>query len=173
MPKGVPNKRYTPEIKKLIVETMLKEKLSHRKTARQFEVNDKQVAAWERIYLTEGPEGFAIERRDHPSPPQLDLSARRAAAGDPAGVRDCNLSKGGRAGVSGPEVLPDKQKNPPGQHLGGFFVSFAHFPVCPLYALPTLRDGWRPGAYRACRRPALRPSVGRAPPPSQTVHLRR
>ena len=67
MPKGVPNKRYTPEIKKLIVETMLKEKLSHRKTARQFEVNDKQVAAWERIYLTEGPEGFAIERRDRVS----------------------------------------------------------------------------------------------------------
>ena len=25
--------------------------------------DDKRVAAWERIYLTEGPEGFAIERR--------------------------------------------------------------------------------------------------------------
>ena len=64
MPKGVPNKRYTPEFKKIVVETMQKEKLSYRETARQFEISDnKLVAAWERIYLTEGPEGFAIERR--------------------------------------------------------------------------------------------------------------
>ena len=28
MPKGIPNKRYTPEFKKLVVETMMKEKLS-------------------------------------------------------------------------------------------------------------------------------------------------
>ena len=27
MPKGVPNKRYTPEFKKLVVETMMKEKI--------------------------------------------------------------------------------------------------------------------------------------------------
>ena len=68
MPKGVPNKRYTPEFKKLVVETMQKEKLSYRETARQFELSDhKQVAAWERIYLTEGPEGFAIERRGRSS----------------------------------------------------------------------------------------------------------
>ena len=64
MSKGVPNKRYTPEFKKIVVETMQKEKLSYRETARQFEISDnKLVAAWERIYLTEGPEGFAIERR--------------------------------------------------------------------------------------------------------------
>ena len=43
---------------------MQKEKLSNREAARQFEIkNHKCVAAWERIYLTEGPEGFAIERR--------------------------------------------------------------------------------------------------------------
>ena len=64
MPKGVPNKRYTPEFKKLVVETMQKEKLSYRETARQFEIcDDKRVAAWERIYLEEGAEGFAIEWR--------------------------------------------------------------------------------------------------------------
>ena len=68
MPKGVPNKRYTPEFKKLVVETMQKEKLSYREAARQFEISDhKQVAAWERIYLTEGPEGFTIERRGRSS----------------------------------------------------------------------------------------------------------
>ena len=64
IPEGVPNKRYTPEFKKLVIETMQKEKLSYREAARQFEINDhKCVAAWERISLTEGPEGFAIERR--------------------------------------------------------------------------------------------------------------
>ena len=64
MPKGVPNKRYTPEFKKLVVQTMQQEKLSYQETARQFGINDdKRVAAWKRIYLTEGPEDFAIERR--------------------------------------------------------------------------------------------------------------
>ena len=68
MPKGVPNKRYTPEFKKLVVETMMKEKLSYRETARQFEISDnKRIAAWERIYLEEGPEGLAIERRGRSS----------------------------------------------------------------------------------------------------------
>ena len=68
MPKGIPNKRYTAEFKRLVVETMQKEKMSYRETARQFEINDdKRVAAWERIYLTEGPEGFAIERRGRSS----------------------------------------------------------------------------------------------------------
>ena len=64
MPKGVPNKRYTPEFKKLVVETMMKEKLSYRETCRRFEVNSRdQIKSWERIYLEEGPEGFAVERR--------------------------------------------------------------------------------------------------------------
>ena len=64
MPKGIPNKRYTPEFKELVVETMQKEKLSYRETARRFDVSsDTRIRDWERIYLTEGPEGFAIERR--------------------------------------------------------------------------------------------------------------
>ena len=68
MPKGIPNKRYTPEFKKMVVETMMKEKLSCRETARRFEISDhKRVAAWERIYLEEGAEGLAIERRGRSS----------------------------------------------------------------------------------------------------------
>jgi len=56
--------QYTPEFKKLVVETMQEEKLSYRETARQFEISDDtRVAAWERIYLEEGPEDFAVERR--------------------------------------------------------------------------------------------------------------
>lgn len=43
---------------------MLEEKLSYRETACQFEVsNHHRIQEWERIYLSEGPEGFAIERR--------------------------------------------------------------------------------------------------------------
>ena len=68
MPKGIPNKRYTPEFKKLVVETMQEEKLSYSETCRRFEVNSRdQIKSWERIYLTEGPEGLAIERRGHGS----------------------------------------------------------------------------------------------------------
>ena len=64
MAKGKPNKKYTPEFKKLVVETMLKEKLSYREAARKFELrSDSQIRNWERIYLTEGPEGLAIEHR--------------------------------------------------------------------------------------------------------------
>ena len=64
MPKGKPNKRYTAEFKKLVVETMHKEKLSYRETARRFDISsDTRIRDWERIYLTEGPEGFSIERR--------------------------------------------------------------------------------------------------------------
>ena len=64
MSKGIPNKRYTPEFKKLVIETMQEEKLSYSETCRRFEVNSRdQIKSWERIYLTEGPEGFTIERR--------------------------------------------------------------------------------------------------------------
>lgn len=64
MPKGKPNKRYTPEFKIKVVETMHREKLSYRETARQFDIRDHdRVAAWERIYLEEGAEGLYIERR--------------------------------------------------------------------------------------------------------------
>jgi len=64
MPKGIPNKRYTGEFKQEVVETMHRETLSYRETARQYGISDdKRVAAWERIYLTEGAEGLYIERR--------------------------------------------------------------------------------------------------------------
>ena len=63
MPKGVPNKKYTPEFKKLVVETMQEEHLGYCETAERFGVRHKRVQDWERIYLSEGPDGFAIERR--------------------------------------------------------------------------------------------------------------
>ncbi|MBR1584406.1 MAG: transposase, partial [Clostridia bacterium] len=68
MSKGQANKRYTPEFKQMVVERMQKEGLSYKETARQFEVSsDTRVAAWERLYLEEGPDGFQIERRGRKS----------------------------------------------------------------------------------------------------------
>lgn len=64
MPKGIPNKRYTSDFKVMVVEAVEKEGLSYCEAARRFEVgDDKRVAAWERIYLTEGPEGLGINAK--------------------------------------------------------------------------------------------------------------
>lgn len=68
MPKGKPNKRYTPEFKIKVVEIMKKEKLSYHEAARQFDISDhKIVSRWERIYLEEGSDGLRIERRGRKS----------------------------------------------------------------------------------------------------------
>ena len=68
MPKGVPNKRYTPEFKRMVVETIEKENQSIRAAMQEFGINDhKIIERWERIYLEEGPEGLSIERRGRSS----------------------------------------------------------------------------------------------------------
>ena len=68
MPKGKPNKRYTPEFKRTVVETMREEHLSVREVMRKFEINDHGIIErWERIYLEERPEGLAVEHRGRKS----------------------------------------------------------------------------------------------------------
>ncbi|WP_418933295.1 hypothetical protein [Hominenteromicrobium sp.] len=68
MPKGVPNKRYTPEFKRMVVETMKKEHLNIYATMQEFGINDhKIIERWERIYLEEGPESLSVERRGRSS----------------------------------------------------------------------------------------------------------
>ena len=67
------NRKYSPEFKIEVIETKLKENLSQMETAKRFNLyitvngyqypDGKRVAAWERIYLEEGKEGFYIERR--------------------------------------------------------------------------------------------------------------
>ena len=48
MPKGIPNKRYTPEFKQMVVETMREEHLSVREAMRRFGINDhKIIERWE------------------------------------------------------------------------------------------------------------------------------
>ena len=64
MPKGIPNKRYTPELKQMAVEAVVKEGLSYNEAARIYGIDDHDcIQRWERICLTEGPEGLALEQR--------------------------------------------------------------------------------------------------------------
>ena len=64
MPKGVANKRHTPEFKKLVVENNAKGKAELPRSGETVEISDhKRVAAWERNHLEEGPEGLALEHR--------------------------------------------------------------------------------------------------------------
>ena len=52
----------------MVVETMEKEHLSIYAAMQEFGINDhKIIERWERIYLEEGPEGLAIERRGRSS----------------------------------------------------------------------------------------------------------
>ena len=52
----------------MVVETMEKEHLSIYAAMQEFGINDhKMIERWERIYLEEGPEGLAIERRGRSS----------------------------------------------------------------------------------------------------------
>ena len=51
---------------------MLEEKLSYSEAARQFEINDHGIIQrWERIYLEEGSEGLAIQRKSTGRPMKL------------------------------------------------------------------------------------------------------
>ena len=52
----------------MVVETMKKEHLSIYAAMQEFGINDhKIIERWKRIYLEEGPEGLAIERRGRSS----------------------------------------------------------------------------------------------------------
>ena len=64
MTRGKANKRYTPEFKKLVVELMREEHISVGEIIRRFKIsNNGIIERWERVYLEEGPEGLAVERR--------------------------------------------------------------------------------------------------------------
>ena len=63
MPREKRNQKYTAEFKKQVIETMREEHLGYRETAERFHIRHGRVQDWERIYLTEGPAGFSVERR--------------------------------------------------------------------------------------------------------------
>ena len=142
MPKGVPNKRYTPEFKKLVIETMQEEKLSYSETCRRFEVNSRdRIKSWERIYLEEGPEGFAVERRGRSSkgrpPKQLpkqveeDLLAevqRLRAEVDPK--KFASLGFGRRATPAQKTLVVQKLRQ---KHALSILLSIAQLPRATFY----------------------------------------
>ena len=62
MPKGVPNKQYTPEFKKMVIETMMEEKLSYRETVRRFDVSsDTRIKDWPKKLPKEVEEDLLAE----------------------------------------------------------------------------------------------------------------
>ena len=63
MPKGIPNKRYTPELKQKVVEAVREGGMAYNEAERHYDVPHGSIQKWERIYLAEGLEGLAIERR--------------------------------------------------------------------------------------------------------------
>ncbi len=73
---------------------MMAEKLSYRKTARRFEVSsDTRVKEWERMHLTEGLAGFAVERRGRGSkscPMKLQTAAEEDLLAEVQRVRAVN-----------------------------------------------------------------------------------
>jgi transposase-like protein len=74
MPQGKSNKKYTPEFKIKVIETMHKEGLSYKEAERQFDLPHNRASSWERIYLEEGAERLYVERRGRKStgqPPKI------------------------------------------------------------------------------------------------------
>ena len=63
MPKRNPNKRYTPEFKEMVIRRIQKEDVSYNEAERENGIAHGMIQKWERIYLTEGLEGLALERR--------------------------------------------------------------------------------------------------------------
>ena len=67
MPKGKSHKRYTPEFKKMVIKRIREEGLSYNEAEREYGIAHGIIQGWERIYLTEGAEGLAVERRGRSS----------------------------------------------------------------------------------------------------------
>ena len=70
--KGVKHHKYSPEFKLSVIMDMRENKLSYSETLKKYfppsdKKNTKIIQNWERIYLEEGPEGLAIERRGQAS----------------------------------------------------------------------------------------------------------
>jgi transposase len=60
------------------MEDVYKNRLSFKEAARKYEISDRQIRDWDRIYLQEGMEGLYFDRRGRNSkggpgrPPKLD-----------------------------------------------------------------------------------------------------
>ena len=70
MPKGIPNKRYTPEFKKQVVEAVIQDGLSYQEAARIYEV-----------HMTVWPHGNGSIWKKARKALQLNAAGGRAQAG--------------------------------------------------------------------------------------------
>lgn len=87
MPKGVPNKRYTPEFKKLVIETMRQEGLSYSETARRFDVcNHHRNGKGFRVSMKDGSIITYREVSSSDGSPAVDIHIM-SSSDDTGGVR--------------------------------------------------------------------------------------
>lgn len=71
MPNRKPNKRYTPEFKEMAIRRIQEEGVSYNEGEREYGIAHGMIRKWERIYLTEGLESLALERRGRGSTGRL------------------------------------------------------------------------------------------------------
>ena len=122
---------------------MQEEKLSYSETCRRFEVNSRdRIKSWERIYLEEGPEGFAVERRGRSSkgrpPKQLPKQGRRRSAGRSAATacgerlpkKFASLGFGRRATPAQKTLVVQKLRQ---KHALSILFSIAQLPRATFY----------------------------------------
>lgn len=152
MPKGQPNKRYTPEFKIKVVETMHREKLSYRETARQFDISNSRVTAWERIYLEEGADGLYAERRGRKStgrPPKIKKEEDLIAEVQRLRAENAYLKKieclGCRAGTAREkaQVIWELRH----EHKIGLLIEIADIPRSTYYYYSKQFDHPKPDRY--------------------------
>lgn len=67
MSKRKRNKRYTAEYKEMVVKQVLEENMSYHEAEQKYGIAHGSIQKWERIYLAQGIEGLAIERRGRAS----------------------------------------------------------------------------------------------------------
>ena len=67
MPGRKQNKRYTPEFKEMVIKRIQEESVSYSEAEREYGIAHGIIQKWERVYLIEGLESLALERRGRDS----------------------------------------------------------------------------------------------------------
>ena len=73
------NRKYDPDFKIEVVETMKREHLTYDETEALFGLSESRARAWERIYDAEGPDGLRVERRGRKR--KKPVSPKKTASG--------------------------------------------------------------------------------------------
>ena len=131
---------------------MHREKLSYRETARQFDISNSRVTAWERIYLEEGADGLYAERRGRKStgrPPKIKKEEDLIAEVQRSSCGECILKKieclGCRAGTAREkaQVIWELRH----EHKIGLLIEIADIPRSTYYYYSKQFDHPKPDRY--------------------------